>query len=279
MSGPPPPPDPALVRDCETAEVAAIRAWHQAIPPAVAEALATGHAELGDGLLVHARADVLMFNRVLGLGVRHPVAPAALDEAVARFQALGARRFMVPVAPHARPATFTEMLAARGFRLHNHWIRLVRDLAEPLPSPRTELRVAPLGREHADTFGRMEAEAFGHPPELAELNSCLVGRPGWSFVGAFDGETLASVAGMHVQGAAAWFGFASTRAEYRGRGAQSALIAARLAAARDLGCRWACVETAADTPEKPNPSTHNLRRAGFRDAYERPNWVKVLRED
>ena len=51
---------------------------------------------------------------------------------------------------------------------------------------------------------------------------------------------------------------------------------ARLQAARDAGCRWCVVETAADTPEKPNHSTHNLRRMGFRDAYERPNWVKVL---
>jgi GNAT superfamily N-acetyltransferase len=65
----------------------------------------------------------------------------------------------------------------------------------------------------------------------------------------------------------------------RGRGAQSALIAARLEAARRAGCHWACVETSADTPEKPNPSTHNLRRLGFTDAYERPNWVKVLREE
>ncbi len=35
---------------------------------------------------------------------------------------------------------------------------------------------------------------------------------------------------------------------------------------------------AADTPEKPNPSTHNLRRLGFRDRYRRANWVLMLRE-
>jgi GNAT superfamily N-acetyltransferase len=278
MSGPTRPPDPELVRDCETAEVAAIRSWFEAIPPDVGAKLGSRHADLGDGLLVRAGPDVLMFNRVLGLGVRRPVRETELDEAVRVFQESGAPRFMIPIAPLARPPEFATWLAARGFHEHNHWIRLVRDLTEPLPEPRTDLRVAPFGTEHAETFGRMEAEAFGHPPELAELNSCLVGRPGWSFVGAFEGETLVSVAGMHVQGAAAWFGFASTRAEYRGRGAQSALIAWRLAAARGAGCRWACVETAADTPEKPNPSTHNLRRAGFRDAYERPNWVKVLRE-
>jgi hypothetical protein len=46
--------------------------------------------------------------------------------------------------------------------------------------------------------------------------------------------------------------------------------------ARALGCRMIAVETAADTPEKPNPSTHNLRRLGFELLYERVNWVKGL---
>jgi GNAT superfamily N-acetyltransferase len=124
----------------------------------------------------------------------------------------------------------------------------------------------------------MGAEAFGYPPELAAFTSCLVGRDGWTFFGAFGGERLAGVGAVHIQGAAAWLGFAATRKELRGRGAQSALIAARLVAAKKAACRWACVETAADTTEKPNPSTHNLRRLGFADAYERPNWVKVLRE-
>ena len=57
-----------------------------------------------------------------------------------------------------------------------------------------------------------------------------------------------------------------------------AFVAARIEAAREAGCRWVCVETAPDTPEMPNPSTHNLHRMGFADAYERPNWVKVLRD-
>lgn len=269
----------ALERDCEAAELAAVRSWGEAIPRPVAEKLGFGQSPLGSGLLVHAGADVLMFNRVLGLGVASPATERDLDEATAEFTRTGAKRFMVQVAPSARPAELVAWLEARGFYRHNHWIRLARDLAVDATEPRTDLRIAPIGREHAGDVGRMGAEAFGYPPELAAFSSCLVGRKGWTFFGAFDGHTLAGVSAMHVQGAAAWFGFAATRKELRGRGAQSALIAARLDAARRAGCRWACVETAADTPDKPNPSTHNLRRLGFTDAYERPNWVKVLRAE
>src|SRR5262249_11244571 len=160
----------------------------------------------------------------------------------ARFTATGARRFMVQVAPGAQPAELVAWLEARGFHRHNHWIRLARGLS-PCAAPITDLRVSTFGLEHADRFGRLEAEAVGHRPELAGLSACLVGTPGWTFFGAFDGDALAACAVMHAQGAAAWFGFAATRKEYRGRGAQSALIAARIESARQAGCRWACVET------------------------------------
>ena len=276
----PPSKTSALEHDCEVAELAAVRSWNEAIPATIASTLGAGHRPLGDGLLVHATADVLMFNRVLGLGVATPARERDVDDAVEHFTRTGARRFMVQVAPSAQPATFVSWLEARGFYRHNHWIRLARDLSAPFPEPRSDLRILPIGRQHAGAVGRMGAEAFSYPPELAAFTSCLVGSDGWTFFGAFaDGDGgLAGVAAMHIQGAAAWFGFAATQKELRGRGAQSALIAARLEAARRAGCRWACVETAADTPEKPNPSTRNLRRLGFTDAYERPNWVKVLRE-
>jgi hypothetical protein len=39
------------------------------------------------------------------------------------------------------------------------------------------------------------------------------------------------------------------------------------------GCRTFVVETAVDLPAKPNPSFHNVVRAGFTVAYERPNWL------
>lgn len=267
-----------LVRAAEAAEIAAFEDGMRAAPPALAAAARIGCARIGSVLFTHAAAiDVLMYNRLLGLGVDAPADLDVVDGVEARFRELGAKRFMVPLAPFAEPAELAAHLEARGFRRHNHWIRLVRDLdGEAGAELRTDLRVAELGAAHAEAFGQLEAAAFGHPPEVATWNAAMVGRPGWTFFGAFAGETLAAVAGLRVEGRAAWFGYAATDPAHRGRGGQSALIATRLRAARVAGCRWCVVETAADTPEKPNPSTHNLRRLGFADAYERPNWVKVL---
>lgn len=270
-------PDPELVRRCELAELAADESMMRALSPELQDRLGGGCTRIGDALVIHAgRSEVLMFNRVVGLGVTAPATEAQLDAAIARFEQAGSPRFMVHVAPGARPAELPSWLEARGFYEHNYWICLVRDTAAPEPVE-TDLRVAPLRPEHSEEAGRIAATAFGYPEGLAPWTAAIVRSDDWRFFGAFDGVELAALAGIRVESGIAWFGFAATRASHRGRRAQSALIARRIAEARALGCRWMAVETAADTPEKPNPSTHNLRRQGFRDAYLRPNWVKVLR--
>jgi hypothetical protein len=63
----------------------------------------------------------------------------------------------------------------------------------------------------------------------------------------------------------------ATLAGHRGRGAQGALPAARIAAGRAEGCRGFVVETGAPQPGEAAPSFRNVGRAGFREAYPRPN--------
>ena len=265
-----------LARKCEAAEMAASRSRHDALPRAAADALGAGTMAVGAGQLSYNASDVLRFNMVLGLGVAAPAHEHELDDALRIFRESGVPRCMIPLAPCARPPELSSWLVARGFHAHNHWLRFARDVS-PLPAARTDLRIARFGRESAAAFVRMAGEAFGHPAELAPMLEAVVEREGWHHFGAFDGDELVASGAVFVHGDTAWLGTGATRATHRGRGAQSALISVRVHAAREAGCRWVTAETAVDTPEKPNPSAHNLRRLGFRELYERPNWVKVLR--
>ena len=269
--------DLELALRCEAAELAASRSRYAALPKHAALALGAGARALGAGQLAWANMDVLVFNMVLGLGVEAPATEADLDEALAVYAERRSVRCMVSLPPCAQPPELAQWLEARGFYRHNHWIRLARD-ASPLETPPTNLDIGVFGRERADEFGAVASEAFGFPVALAPMLSGVVECPGWHHFGAFEGSQLVAAAALFIHGDTGWLGSASTRLSHRGRGAQSALIAARIDFARGAGCRWLAVETAADTEEKPNPSTHNLRRLGFRDLYERPNWVKVLRE-
>ena len=70
-----------------------------------------------------------------------------------------------------------------------------------------------------------------------------------------------------------FLGMGSTLPEHRRKGAQGALMARRIRDAAKLGCEWVCTETGEDTPQRPNPSYHNMIRTGFEFAYLRPTWV------
>lgn len=74
--------------------------------------------------------------------------------------------------------------------------------------------------------------------------------------------------GMH-EGVALLSG-ASTHPQHRGRGAQRALLAARLALAQDRGCDLALM-----VAEPGSGSQRNAERSGFRVAYTRTKWRRA----
>jgi GNAT superfamily N-acetyltransferase len=235
---------------------------------------------LGSAVAVRcARLDILMYNRVIALGNEEPARDEDLERSTRFFSEAGVPRFMVQVRPDAEPGEFRDALVAHGFVQHNYWLRLHRDAEAPLPPlPEPALPIRSLKTSEAGAFAAMVAEAFHHPPELPAWIAAVVGCEGWSHFAAFDGATLAAAGALFVRGDTAWIGQAATSESYRGRGLQRELIARRVTAARLLGAKHVAVETSADTSEKPNPSTHNLRRLGFRELYARDNWVKVLRD-
>jgi predicted GNAT family acetyltransferase len=88
----------------------------------------------------------------------------------------------------------------------------------------------------------------------------------------WDGDQIVATAAAHANGDTAQFFGGSTLPEYRGIGAQMALIAARARAAHAAGCRWLVAETGANPSGEDNASMRNLRRAGFEVLYERTIW-------
>ena len=150
-----------------------------------------------------------------------------------------------------------ESLAALGYMPGRAWTKFRRG-DEPAPPAPTDLRVAQT----------TDAEAFSVAVgEAAELSG-FVGAPGWLHFLAWDGDEPAGCGALYADGETAWVGVGATREPYRGRGAQSALLAARIEAGRALGMRRFTTETGADG----GPSYRNILRAGFHEAYARPNW-------
>ncbi|UCC72997.1 MAG: GNAT family N-acetyltransferase [Gemmatimonadota bacterium] len=265
--------DKTLLERLERAEIAAWGDFYRAATPTSASACGLGVAEEAGTLAVRAAAaDVLGLNRVIGLGMERPASEASIDRLLDLFAGEHVPRFFVPVSPLAQPADIGTLLVARGFEHYNNWVKLYRDTSAP-PQVSTDLTIRRIDEGEAPAFGRIVASCFDWPEPAAGWVADLIGRDGWRHYMAFDGASPAATGALFIRDGYAWIDFATTRPEYRGRGAQSALLARRVRDAAELGCDGLVVETAEDTPEKPAPSFRNQLRFGFQVAYVCPNYI------
>jgi GNAT superfamily N-acetyltransferase len=226
----------------------------------------------GADLLIMTAVDMLMFNRVGGLGVEIPATEELLDESIEHFREARVGRFFIDVSPAARPIFLNDWIASRGLSIHNNWVKLTREV-DPVPNAFTTVRIEEIGPEHALDFGRIVRTVFGLPERMAEWASGLVGRAGRRHFMAFERDKPVGTAALYMEGAWAEFGYAAVLPEARGLGIQAALIAKRVRAARESGCRWLSMETSEETLEKPSYSLRNAKKMGFEVAYLRPNYL------
>jgi GNAT superfamily N-acetyltransferase len=110
-------------------------------------------------------------------------------------------------------------------------------------------------------------------PSLAEMFAAVFESKDLLVYAARDGEEMVAVSCVLVHGESAEFSGTATLPSHRGRGAQSALLAARAEAAVAAGVEWFIVETGKPAPGRSNTSLNNLFRAGFTPLYDRRNWI------
>jgi GNAT superfamily N-acetyltransferase len=210
-----------------------------------------------------------MLNRVIGLGLGDPASDAVLDQIDAFFHEAGSTRYSISIAPDGEPG-LADRLQARGFTEGYAWMRFVRGL-EPAPPVETALRVEQA--EDGELFGRIVAAGFELPPEAGHGFAALAERPAWHLMMAFDGATPVASAALVEHDGVGWFGAAATLPEHRRKGAQNALLAARIERARQLGLDVLTVETGELGEDRPSASYRNILRAGFEELYLRPNFL------
>jgi GNAT superfamily N-acetyltransferase len=258
-------------RLCDSIEARAMADMYAAAPAALglrAETVA------GATLLLAPRIPVSYFNRAIGLGVFEPATEASLDAIIARFAAAGAADYWLHLNPIARPAQLADWLAARGLAPppRRTWAKFLRG-PEPYAARPSALSVRPANARDADAIAQTACAAFGMPPALAPWFAALVGRPGWRFVVAEADGKVAATGAAFIDGETAWLGVGATLVEQRSRGAQSALLAVRIALAADLGCTVLATETGESIAGEVNPSLNNIRRAGFVQVCSRVNYA------
>ncbi len=241
-----------MVAELEAAERAAFEDLMRASPELCRV------AEIGGATcLALPSLDSRMFNRVLGLQSTEP-----LDDIAAFY---GEIPWWVSDA-HGLGAELEE----RGFVRDYGWMKFSRGVGPR--EARSDLHVVRVGPEAADDFAGVVVGAYGLPDWTGPLCANVVGRPGWSCYVAYEDDAPAGAGALFVHESIGWLGVAATLPEFRGRGAQSAILAARIEDARLRGCSRVVTETGELEQGRPSASYRNILRAGFREAGVRPNY-------
>jgi GNAT superfamily N-acetyltransferase len=224
--------------------------------------------------VVSALAGVGMMNLVLGATEPGAVDGGHLAAASEWVRAQGVSSY-VPVAPGLPESEPAETwLAANGFAPTYAWMKFVRDAHPPRFKAPQDIAVVEVTDAEQEPFGMIAATGFGLPVWAASFFADLPQHPDWRcYVARVDGEAQACAA-MLVQGEIAEIGIAATLEPARGRGCQRALLRRRILDAAAAGCRTLFVETGERVPDRPSASYKNILRAGFEEAYLRPNWER-----
>ena len=225
--------------------------------------------EIAGGIAVYAGVDSPV-TQAIGVGLNGEVSAAELDRLEEFFRSRGAAT-AIELCPLAGIPLY-EALAKREYRLVEVSNVLVRELSSadefaPALAPRgvTVRQAVP---EEGKLFTRTVGQGFA---EMAPITQALLDVMEGFFHSEHSHHFLAFVEGAMAGGAsvfdfggvAGMFG-ASTLPEFRGRGVQTALLAARLSWAAQNGCELAKGITL------PGSTSHrNHERFGFRVVYTR----------
>jgi GNAT acetyltransferase-like protein len=255
------------------------RFWREAwesVPPNAAKERDVRLRDFGpiQATIAGALPGVGMMNLLLGATEENAVAGGHLAAACAWASAAGVE-FYVPVGPGTSGSKAAEAwLAANGFSPGYAWMKFVRDPHPPRFRAPGGIEVVELGSGEEEPFGMIAATGFGLPAWAAAFFADLPGRDGWRcYVARIDGEAQACAA-MLLDSGVAEFGIAATLESARGRGCQLALLHRRILDAAEAGCELLFVETGERIADRPSGSYRNILRAGFEEAYLRPNWQR-----
>jgi GNAT superfamily N-acetyltransferase len=213
--------------------------------------------------------------QTFGLGLFDAVGEAEMARLEEFFASRGAE-VMHEVSPMAHPSILP-LLNGRGYRpielTSVMYLPLSDDLR--LAGRRDErITVRVVDPAEMESWAMLAARGWhdvagdltGFFAAIGRVNT--VRRGSLSFVAELDGERIAT-GGMSMHGGVALMAGASTAPEWRGRGAQLALLEARLRYAAAEGCDLAMMGALPGST-----SQKNAERQGFRIAYTRIKWQR-----
>lgn len=267
--------DLALARRLERAEAQSNIDFVQARARAFPESRAQ-HLEVAGTQAMFDGVDSPL-TQTFGLGMEQAVAPEDMERLEVFFKDLGAPVFH-EVAPLADPSAL-DSLNRRGYEPFEFTSVMFQPIAASRGdgaasgpgSPAVSSRL--VGASETELWAQTSSRGWSESPELGAFmltfsRVSAMKTSGHAFLAEIEGVAIAA-GGLTIHGGVALLAGASTVPEGRRRGAQNALLQARLDFAAEQGCDIAMMCAAPGSA-----SQRNAERQGFRIAYTRVKWRK-----
>src|SRR6266516_1919015 len=166
-----------------------------------------------------------------------------------------------------------DWLNRNGYERGEGWAKLVRDTSPPRFSEPEGIEVDELETDDECeilTFSELMAESMGPPHWTMTSFFDLRDLEGWRCYRAIDDPSgyLVASAAIRIDEGVAEIGFATTP-EATGGGVGQVALLHRVITDAAAGCHTLTAQTG---PERPMASRCGLLRAGFEEAYVRPDW-------
>lgn len=252
----------------DSAEADALLDFYNPEDSSVIEKCRISYSRFGKALAI--RCDIypgFVLNKVMCLGYDKRIDQNLINE-ISSFFKDRSGIYTLQISPDVTDSETVSLLTENGYNHKNNWNRFFRN-TEPLTELNTGLIVREIGKEYSGVFSDIILNTFGLPAELDVLMYSYFGKKNWKHFIAFENDCPAAGASLFLNGETAWIGMAATLPEHRNKGAQGALLSARIDAARIAGCKIIAVETAED-----NASFRNMLRYGFTLLNKKQNFVK-----
>ncbi|MEO3747323.1 GNAT family N-acetyltransferase [Plantactinospora sp. B5E13] len=243
-------------------------------PERTRQALGISTTRIGGAFTWVTRNDPMAgyWNKTLGLGVTEPVTRDVLDKVIEFHRDQGSPSARIQIAPDLLPPDWDEIRAAYGLTPGAFTVQLGCAVGDIAPA-RTDLRIGPVGAADFAQWVSLLYTVFQMPEHFDTLFRATLGQPDFRAFAAWDGDQMVAAANLFLNGEVGGLNSAVTRESHRGRGAQSALTAARARAAAEAGCRRLVVQTGRPAAGERHQSLENLLRVGFTRLYDRQDWV------
>ena len=267
--------DLTLARRLERAEAQSnidfVEARARAFPGSRAQ-----HLEVGGAYAMFDGVDSPL-TQTFGLGMEQAVTPRDMDRLEVFFRELGAPVFH-EVAPLADPSAL-DSLNRGGYEPFEFTSVMFQPVAASLGQAVKDgagargVTARLVGLAENELWAQTSSRGWSESPEVGAFmltfsRVSAMKTSGHAFLAEIDGAAIAA-GGLTIHAGVALLAGASTVPEGRRRGAQNALLAARLRFASEQGCDIAMM-----CALPGSPSQRNAERQGFRIAYTRVKWRK-----